>query len=150
MLNFSYGSNMSTKYIREYCPSARPIMLADLPNFQIEFRRFSTDLNGGISTIMPAPGGMVRGVIYDIPEKEILELDILEDVPKGLYVRESYFVLGEDKQWYKTELYRVANPEGPFTPSPKYVDMMIEGATEHDLDVAYVENLIALRNSLST
>ncbi|MEM9776901.1 MAG: hypothetical protein AAF902_20150 [Chloroflexota bacterium] len=51
MLNFSYGSNMSIRYIRDYCPFAKYVMRATLPNCEIQFRRFSTDLNGGISTI---------------------------------------------------------------------------------------------------
>lgn len=148
MLNFSYGSNMSTKYIRDYCPSAKFIMRAVLPNYHIEFRRFSTDLNGGISTIMEAPGEMVQGVLYEIPEVEILELDILEDIPLGLYRRDNFMVLGEDNAWHTACLYRIVKPEGPFAPSEKYISMMIEGATEHNLDQGYRDNLIAIQESL--
>jgi len=39
-------------------------------------------------------------------------------------------------------------PTGPYTPSTRHVDFMIEGAREHDLDVGYVEQLVALRMSL--
>ncbi|MEM8856798.1 MAG: gamma-glutamylcyclotransferase family protein [Chloroflexota bacterium] len=145
MLNFSYGSNMSTRYVRDYCPSAKYVMRATLPNFEIQFRRFSTDLNGGISTIIEAPGQRVEGVIYDIPEKEILELDILEDLPLGLYRRDSFLVLGEDQQWHTADLYRVVKPEGPFAPSAKYIEMMITGATEHQLSPAYIDKLKNLR-----
>ncbi len=35
-----------------------------------------------------------------------------------------------------------------YTPSA-YVDFMIEGAREHGLDVDYVENLVAIRNTLA-
>lgn len=144
MYCYAYGSNLSTTYIRDYCPSAHFVMLAQLPNYHIEFRRYSTDLQGGISTIMEAPGELVHGVIYEIPEAEVLELDVLEDIPLGLYKRETFLVLGEDGQWQSADLYRIVNPSGPFKPSSRYLEMMIEGATEHRLDAGYIEWLVAL------
>lgn len=149
MLCFSYGSNMASRYLRQYCPSAVPVMRADLPNYRVEFRRFSTDMQGGISSIMEAPGEMVRGVIYEIPVQEVKELDILEDLPKGLYRRDTFQVLGEDGQWHHADLYRVVNPAGPFDPAPQYIDMMIEGAREHDLDPTYIDHLESLRTNIS-
>ncbi len=145
MKNFAYGSNMSAQYIRNYCPSATFVMRATLPNFHIEFRRYSEDLQGGISTIMEAPGGLVQGVLYEIDEAEILALDILEDVPQGIYLRQPFLVLGEDGQWHSGELYRVANPAGPYAPSKKYVEYMIAGAEEHGLEAEYIAGLVALR-----
>jgi hypothetical protein len=41
---------MSTRYLRNYCPDAQFVMKAALPNFHVEFRRYSEDLRGGIST----------------------------------------------------------------------------------------------------
>ena len=145
---FAYGSNMSTDYIRDYCPSARFLMRAFLPNFHIEFRRYSENLQGGISSIIEAPGEMIKGVLYDVDEKELLELDILEDVPLGIYRRDTFFVLGEDGQWHHADMYRVANPAGPYTPSKKYVDFMVAGAREHGIDPEYTTRLVALRQSL--
>ncbi|MEZ4676381.1 MAG: gamma-glutamylcyclotransferase family protein [Caldilineaceae bacterium] len=145
MYNFAYGSNMSTDYLRQYCPSAQPIMTAVLPNYEIQFRRYSTDLQGGISTIMEAPGHLVEGVIYEIPRAAIEELDILEDVPLGLYRRDGFLVLGADMKWHHAELYRVVTPEGPFPVSERYLAYMIAGATEHRLSKGYIEKLTALR-----
>ncbi len=146
---FAYGSNLSTVYMREYCPSTTFIQRASLPNYHIEFRRYSTDLQGGISSIIEAPGEMVYGVLYDIDEAELDALDILEDVPLGIYLRETFLVLGEDGRFHHADLYRVAHPDGPYTPSAKYVDYMITGAQEHQINAQYTANLIALRNSLS-
>ena len=85
MLYFAYGSNLSTKYVRQYTPSAVFVRRALLSNFHIEFRRYSDNLKGGISTIIEAPGEMVHGVIYEVDPKEIAALDILEKVPLGVY-----------------------------------------------------------------
>ena len=145
---FAYGSNMSTAYIRDYCPSATFVMRARLPNFHIEFRRYSADLQGGISSIIEAPGEMIHGVLYDIEEAEILALDILEDVPDNIYRRDSYLVFGEDGNWHQGDLYRVCEPAGPYTPSRTYVDFMLAGAREHNLDPTYIQGLQAIRDSL--
>lgn len=144
MFNFAYGSNMSSGYLRQYCPSARPVMTALLPNYEIQFRRYSTDLAGGISTIMEAPGQLVEGVIYEIPQAEVDKLDILEDVPLGLYRRDRFLVFGSDGVWHQADLYRVVKPEGPFPVSPHYLDYMITGAKEHGLSTSYIKQLEAL------
>ena len=148
MYYFAYGSNLSTNYIHDYTPSATFVMKADLPNYKIEFRRYSKDLSGGISSIIETPGDLVKGVIYEVKASELDALDILENVPEGIYRRDTYCVLGEDSHWHRADLYRVSTPAGPYTPSKTYVDFMIEGAREHGLDVDYVENLVAIRKTL--
>jgi gamma-glutamylcyclotransferase len=147
---FAYGSNMSTAYLRAYCPSARFQQRAQLPNYRIEFRRYSTDLRGGTSTIIVAPGEMVHGVIYAVDEAEIRALDILEDVPLGIYRRDTFWLLAEDRQWQQADLYQVAGPAGPYTPSARYLDYMIAGAREHNLSQAYVARLVQWRQKLES
>lgn len=148
MKYYAYGSNLSTEFLREYCPSATFIMRANLPNFQVEFRRYSKDFNGGISSIIEAPGEMVKGVLFEIDENEILALDILESVPEGIYRRDTFLVFGEDGQWHQADLYRVSNPAGPYPPSKRYIDYMVAGAKEHHIDPAYITRLEGLRASL--
>ena len=148
MLYFAYGSNLSTKYVWQYTPSAVFVRRALLPNFHIEFRRYSDNLKGGISTIIEAPGEMIHGVIYEVNPNEIAALDILEKVPLGVYKREGFKVLGEDGKWYTADLYRVVKPEGPYTPAKKYVSWMIDGMKEHRIDPSYAKKFIELYPTL--
>jgi len=148
MLHYAYGSNLSPKFLKGYCPNARFLMKAYLPNFRVEFRFFSKKRNGGISSIIPCPGKLVRGVIYEVPEDEMEDLDVVESVPQGLYVRETFLVLGEDGEWHGADLYRVVNPEGPFAPAKSYVELMLDGAETFGLDEGYVEELRKLHASL--
>ena len=149
MYYFAYGSNLSSRFIRDYTPSATFVMKADLPNYKVEFRHYSKDLGGGISSIIETPGALVRGVIYEVEALELAALDTLESVPEGIYRRDTYCVMGEDSRWHRADLYRVSTPTGPYTPSNAYVDFMIEGAREHGLDVDYIEDLVAIRNTLA-
>jgi gamma-glutamylcyclotransferase (GGCT)/AIG2-like uncharacterized protein YtfP len=148
MYYYAYGSNLSIKYVRTYCPSATFVMKAELPNYRVEFRHYSDNRQGGISSIIEAPGRLVQGVIYEIPEEEIDELDILESVPEGLYRRDTFLVLGEDGKWHRADLYRVTKPTGPYPPSKGYLDDMIEGARDHGLEAGYIEKLVSIRRSL--
>lgn len=148
MYHFAYGSNLSSKFLRKYCPSARYVMRATLPNNRVEFRFYSEKRKGGISSIVPYPSKLTRGVIYDVSGEDMVKLDEVESVPQGLYVREKVLVLGEDKEYHKADLYRVVKPDGPYTPARSYVELMVEGAEEHGLDPEYVENLRSLLGSL--
>ena len=148
MYYFAYGSNLSSNFIRDYTPGAAFVMKADLPNYKVEFRHYSENMHGGISSIIETPGTLVKGVIYDVPESELEALDVLESVPEGVYRRDRYIVLGEDDQWHRADLYRVSTPTGPYTPSTSYVDFMIEGAREHGLDADYIEQLVTIRRTL--
>ncbi len=147
LLYFAYGSNMCTRYLREHCPSAEPVMPAALANVHIEFRRFSTNLGGGISTIQPAPGEIVHGVLFAIPRAEIEALDILENVPDGLYTRDTFVMLDAAGEWRRAELYRIVTPEGPFAPAGQYIDWMLEGAREHRLPDDYIARIAGFRGA---
>ena len=141
VLHFGYGSNMSESYMRQYTPSLKYVMNAQLPNFEIQFRKYSNNMGGGISSIIEKPGGMVYGVMYYINQKRMDELDILEDVPLGIYKRETFQVLGEDGKWYGADLYRVTEPKGPYEPAKKYLDLMISGATEHNINKDWIKKI---------
>lgn len=145
VLHFGYGSNMSEDYMKQYTPGLKYVMNARLPNFEIQFRKYSDNMKGGISSIIPKPGGMIYGVLYTIPKKEMEELDILEDVPLGIYARETFQVLGEDGKWYAADLYRVTEPKGPFAPAKQYLDLMIAGATEHGINAEWIATLKKMR-----
>lgn len=141
VLHFGYGSNMSEAYMKQYTPGLKYLMNAQLPNFEIQFRKYSDNMQGGISSIIPKPGGMIYGVLYYIPKREMEELDILEDVPLGIYNRETFQVLGEDDKWYAADLYRVAEPKGPFEPASQYLDLMIAGGKEHNINPEWIATL---------
>jgi gamma-glutamylcyclotransferase (GGCT)/AIG2-like uncharacterized protein YtfP len=149
MLLFAYGSTLSTKLLRQYCPTAVFQMKAELPNYRIVFPFYSLKRQGGISSIIHAPGELVYGVLYEVNSKELEDLDIIENVPQGNYVREEYLVLGEDRRWHKAELYRCSKPAGTYTAARSYVEQMAEGAEEHKLNPEYVKELRWLIASLN-
>jgi hypothetical protein len=90
---------------------------------------------------MEAPGELVHGALYEMTEQELIAMDNLEDCYKGTYKRETFLVLGEDGKWHKADLYRVIDPKGPFPPARSYVEIMLAGARELELDPEYIKKI---------
>ena len=141
MLYFAYGSFLDSETLRTHCPSARFVTRAVLPNFEVKFNFMSRTYGGGVTGVEPTPGLMARGVVYDIPQTEMEHLDTIEAVPEGLYYRQRVLVVDEGGNFLEAETYRTTDPDGPFTPTRRYLALMIKGAKEHELDLDYIKDL---------
>jgi hypothetical protein len=76
-----------------------------------------------------------------VTEEDLSRLDDMEGVYKDRYRRATYLVLGEDGKFHAADLYRVIDPKGPFPPSRSYVDIMLAGARDLELDPEYIERI---------
>jgi len=142
MLHFGYGSNLSIKSVHEDLnPNAKYVMKAALPNFEVSWPKLSETGESGYSGIMEAPGELVQGALFEMTEEELIAMDNLEDCYKGDYKRETFLVLAEDGKWTEAELYRVIDPQGPFPPDRSYVETMLEGARELELEPEYIKKI---------
>lgn len=141
MFYFSYGSFLDSETLKKHCPRARFVSRAILPNFEVQFNFFSKTYNGGVTGVEPSPGKMVHGVIYDLSLEELKHLDTIEGIPQGKYYRQKVMVVNEQGRLLTAETYRTTNPEGPFTPTKKYLELMLKGAKEHALNTDYIREL---------
>ena len=144
MLYFSYGSFLDHETLKRHCPGARFVTRAFLPNWEVQFNYLSKTYGAGVTGIEPAPGRLVRGVIYDVPPEEIEHLDVIEAAPEGFYYRQRILVVGEEGNLLEVETYRTTHPQGPFKPSKRYLGLMVKGAKEHGLDPEYIRELEAV------
>lgn len=145
-----YGSNLNVAYtIENLLPNGRFIMRAYIPNYRIEFRQWSNNSRGGISAMIEAPGELVEAAMYQCPQSDLDTLDYRLDYYVPDYKREIFRVLGEDNQWYQASLYRLWEPKGPFPPSRRYVEGMLEGAEQLELSPEYIQRIEGfLRDSI--
>jgi gamma-glutamylcyclotransferase (GGCT)/AIG2-like uncharacterized protein YtfP len=144
MLYFSYGSFLDYETLKRHCPGARFVTRAFLPNWEVQFNYLSKTYGAGVTGIEPAPGRLVRGVIYDVPPEEMEHLDVIEAVPEGFYYRQRILVVGDEGSLLEVETYRTTHPQGLFKPSKRYLGLMVKGAKEHGLDPEYVRELEAV------
>jgi gamma-glutamylcyclotransferase (GGCT)/AIG2-like uncharacterized protein YtfP len=142
MYHFGYGSNLSIECVHEeLIPNAKFVMKGYLPNFEVQFPFWSPEEKAGYSGIMEAPGELVPGALYEVTEQELITLDNMEGVYKDRYKRMTYLVLGEDGKFHPADLFRVIDPQGPFPPSRSYLDIMIKGARDLELDPEYIKKI---------
>jgi len=141
MLYFSYGSFLDSRTLKRHCPNAKFVSKAVLPNFKVQFNFYSKNYGGGVTGVEPAPGKLARGVVYDVPPEEMGYLDAVEAVPEGLYYRQRVLVIDEEGGLLQADTYRTTDPKGPFKPTRKYLQLMINGAKEHGLDPEYIDFL---------
>jgi gamma-glutamylcyclotransferase (GGCT)/AIG2-like uncharacterized protein YtfP len=141
MYHFGYGSNLQFDFLKTLLPGAKFTMKGYLPNYEIQFNFWSKKKQAGISNVMTAPGKMVHGALYEVPQKELEILDEMDGVYKGDYIRKTFLILGDDGKIHSAELYHVIDPKGPFSPSKIYVEGMLTGAREIGLDPAYIKTI---------
>src|SRR4029434_6514613 len=75
MLYFAYGSNMDAAQIKERCPSAKFVCRAKLPSHRLTFTRMSVIRRCGVADILRDETKEVWGVVYELPENELENLD---------------------------------------------------------------------------
>ncbi len=84
MLYFSYGSNMSSKRLRQRVPSARFVTVATLRQHELRFHKKDTDSSGKCDAHQTDNGmRAVMGVLFDIDSAEKAALEKIEGVGCG-------------------------------------------------------------------
>lgn len=137
-----YGSNLNVEMTTtELLPNGGFVMKAYIPNYQVQFRKWSNNSRGGISSIVEVPGEMVEAAMYQWPQSDLDVLDYRLDYYVPDYKREVFKVLGEDGRWYQASLYRLWELKGPFPPARRYVEGMLEGARQLELSPEYIERI---------
>lgn len=134
---FAYGSNLSPQEMRRVTGGARFYAVARLPGHILGFTRFSDKRGCGVADIVPSRGNEVWGVVYELPESALDDLDNKEGVPWGAYRRTKVQVEAERGIAEDVLTYTVINKEGPFTPSADYMRLIIEGARHWGLPESY-------------
>lgn len=136
MLYFAFGSSMLDEEMRRVCPEARFVGIGRLPDFRLEFDRFSRTWNGGVVDAQSAPGADIWGVVYDIPKECWKQLDRRASAPTE---RQRIGVRVEmDGKFVPVETYKVVHPEEWTPPTRRYLEMVVTGARQHHLPEDYV------------
>ena len=121
MYYFGYGSNLRASFVTELLPSAKFLMKGYLPNYEVQWRLWSAEYKGGISSISEAPGEIVQGAIYECPKKEIEKLDF---IPGYLRTRiQTRNICGTGRRWSMalSRTIPAAGTQRPPTRLPAYM-----------------------------
>ncbi|GJQ66102.1 hypothetical protein Trydic_g5775 [Trypoxylus dichotomus] len=84
-LYFAYGSNLLKQRIHINNPSAIRVGIGKLENFRLDFLTYSTRWKGASATVVPTPGSVVWGAIWQLNKEHIETLDQQEGVHDKIY-----------------------------------------------------------------
>ena len=138
-LIFAYGSNMDFTQMRERCSSATFVCKASLTQHRLAFTRKSVNRDCGVSDVMPTPNSVVWGVVYNVPDNEMANLDSKEGVNSNSYVRRTGIVYqdGDEIKALNVDIYFAVPQENPPLPNQEYKDLIVNGAKQWDLPADY-------------
>src|SRR5215475_11842143 len=153
MLYFAYGSNMHSAQMKERCPSAKFVCRAKLPAHRLAFTLKSVERGCGVADVLRDDATAVWGVVYELPENELKDLDKDESFRLGRpddeneYTRENHHVLaeGDAKRPLLVSLYRGHPQLDPPLPSYDYKRLIVEGARHWKLPADYIRELESIQ-----
>ncbi len=140
---FAHGSNMSQRQMKERCKEGKFKTLgrAFLKGYRLVFDGYSITREGPVANLVPSEGGIVWGVLYEVSEKCLEELDGHEGVGSGAYKRVKVEVHSEDGKSFMAYTY-LREPLEEGKPSRKYIKTLLEGAEAVGLPEEYVNKYI--------
>jgi len=131
MKYFAYGMNTNRAQMAMRCPGACSLGAAFLPNHEF---RFATHAD-----ILPTPGFVTHGVLWEITDQCLLNLDALEGFP-DYYQRKTVTVI-HGLQRVEAMTYYMTGELPDSMPSAGYIAMLRDGYYEnrvpdHQIDQA--------------
>lgn len=138
MLYFAYGSNMSHSQFNERCPTGKFIKRARLYNHQLIFDGTS-NWGGAVANIIPFPGGVTWGGLFEIDNRCLKLLDKYEGHPQS-YNRQNFVVVDDVESPIEALAYFRNNREIGL-PTHPYLERIITGARDCQLPKEYVTHL---------
>lgn len=150
MRYFAYGSNMLLDQMRGRCPSAAFVCIATLADYRLAFTRTAKgNWKGyGVADVVRATGEKVWGVVLQIDESDVAELDRSEGYQpsraKNAYRRTQVQVLcdGDTSRPLEAQTYVVCEREVPDPlPHREYVARIVQGARHWNLPDDYLRRL---------
>jgi gamma-glutamylcyclotransferase len=153
MLYFAYGSNMDAAQMKCRCPLAKFVCRGKLPSYRLAFTRKSATRDCGVADVLPDQTQDVWGVVYELPDHELKNLDKREGYRPGKpydqskYTREDQYVWreGDAKRPLLVALYRGYPQLDPPLPSDDYKRLIVDGARHWNLPTEYIRQLESIQ-----
>lgn len=141
---FAYGSNMQRATLCERRGIAcQRALAARVPGWRVVFDKPPLiPIGESFANIVPDAAAEAFGVLFEIAETDLSHLDLTEGVLIGNYERVliSAVPIGGEEV---IAAHTLTSPrrDASLFPSPRYMGLVIEGASEHGLPPAYLEYL---------
>ena len=138
ILYFAYGSNMSSRRLKNRVESANVISTGILEKYKLKFHKISEDGSGKCDAYFTnVLNDKINGVIYSIHEKDLDKLDDCEGLDKG-YKKENVDIIKANGEKVKAFTYLSTRIDESLLPFRWYKYHVLHGAVENDLPPDYI------------
>lgn len=142
---FAYGSNMLSARLKERCPSARPLGVAQLPGHELRWHKRSRDGSGKCDVARVESDQAVFGVVYEIDAHEKTDLDRAEGLGNRYDEKDGTVMLNGTA--VAVSIYVATKTDPVRKPYAWYKALVVAGAKEHGLPTPYITSLEAVETS---
>ena len=149
-LIFSYGSNLDDAQLVMRCPGRAKLGNAVLRGYRLCFPRLSGNRGCGVSSVEPAQGREVWGVVHRLDEADLAALDGFEGYEPGRAANLNRYnrvaiVVEIGGVATEVETYIAVPTDNPPAPDAHYLGQLRTGARQHELPEPYQAWLADLR-----
>lgn len=138
---FAYGSNLNETQMKERCPDSRIIGRAVLKRYRIGFTIGSLIWKGGCADIIKSENDEVWGLIYEVSESDLKNLDKIEGSPY-FYRRIVVHVKKENGEKIDVFAYEVVKKKKFIAPSEKYFEVILNASKKFNFPESYISYLL--------
>ena len=135
----AYGSNLNVRQMRYRCPTAKPIGITAIPDYELLYKGSKT---GSYLTIEKKKGSLVPIVVWEVTAADEKRLDAYEGYPNFYYKKEMKLPVGlaNGKTKKLTAFIYIMHEERELgCPSLSYIRTCKEGYRNFGFDQKYLE-----------
>jgi cation transport regulator ChaC len=143
---FAYGSNMAASVMDGWCRNHRCAGAARLDDFALRFLRRSRRWRAGAADVVPAPGGAVWGVLYEVSAADRHALDRKEFAGEGYRARAVEVELASGGRVPAVTYEVIDKAPDELVPTAEYLELLVRGARERELPADYIAWLVSLHD----
>lgn len=141
---FAYCTLLDRDEMRRFCPDAQATETGTIVGWRVTFASHGLGGSGGGCHLVSEPEHVVHGLLYEMDDATLDQLDAISGVGQGLYRQIDVTVTTTTGKTVDAITYLIPNATGAFNPSADYVRPILAGARATGLPAGYVAEIDAL------
>lgn len=136
-LYFAYGSNLDLEQMKERCPDSKLLEVGCLEGYRLEFTSYSHKRGGGVADIILDSENEVWGLIYELSQDDLDQLDVFEGYGMNIYKRFLTSIKTSLGSISDVWVYTVVDKENFIPPAKEYLNIIRKAASIHKFPKRY-------------
>lgn len=141
---FAYCTLLDRDEMRRFCPAAQATETGTIEGWRVAFAAHGLGGSGGGCHLGAEPGHVVHGLLYEMDDETLAQLDAISGVSQGMYKQIDVTVTTASGSTVEAITYVIPSPVGAFQPSFDYVRPILAGARATRLPAGYVAEIESL------